>query len=257
MCVLTKFGSRSFLLAYVVGLIVAASPAVLSAASTEAALADIVGRLDYGYYTGDARLIEAARSDLERSSKDGSLKAYYVAYAAYRLSQLGAADSNRARRDLVAGCVDSAREATVDPTWALEAWVLIAACSLQGGIEQPARRLGHDLRLADALAAARELNPQHPRLLLITAWASRRSDAGEGNAAQGQILEQARLQFEAWRGSGLEPTWGKAETLASLGQVFLELGQLREARDVIEQSLIEAPEYPFALELRNALSLQR
>jgi len=238
-------------------ILTASFPAQAVAAGAQAELADIIARMDYGYYAGEARLIEAARGDLERTRESSGLKAYYLGYAAYRLSQLDAADSHRGRRDLITSCLDSGKDAVLDPDWTVEAWVLVAACSLQGRTDQPARRLSHELRLGDALAAAQELDPNHPRVLLVSAWAARSSAADESAELRRQTLEQARIQFDAWQGDGLAPAWGKAEVLASLAEVSLELGQLREARDLIEQSLIEAPDYHVALELRNALSLRR
>ena len=76
-------------------------------------------------------------------------------------------------------------------------------------------------------------------------------------AHAGDFRAQIDLANMYRRGEGVAPDWGRAEVLASLGEVYLELGQLREARDLIEQSLLEAPEYHVALKLRNALSLQR
>ena len=70
----------------------------------------------------------------------------------------------------------------------------------------------------------------------------------------GELLERARDEFDA-RANDEGPDWGRAELLASLGKIFLELGERRDARDLIEQALIEAPDYYFALELRKALSL--
>ena len=257
MGILSKHLVLSMLSANLAWIAGAGLPARVSAAGAEAELADIVARMDYGYYAGEARLIEAARYDLERARGGGAVKAYYLGYSAYRLIQLGAADSHRGRHQLIAGCLDAGRAALVDPDWAVEAWVLVAACSLQGSTDEPARRVSHKLRLAEALAAAHALDPDHPRLLLIAAWEEHRSD-GEATAERRlRTLERARLEFEVWHGKGLAPAWGKAEALASLGEAYLELGQLREARDLIEQSLMEAPDYHFALGLRNALSLPR
>jgi tetratricopeptide (TPR) repeat protein len=170
------------------------------------------------------------------------------------LSQVGAGESYRQRHALLERCIDDARSITDDQQWAAEAWVLVAACSLQGTIEEPSRNVGHALRLAAALEAADAIAPQNPRLLLIHARVERDRSAGERRE---RMLELARAGFEEVGHDGRFPAWGLAETLASLGESYLERGALREARDVIEQALLEAPDYTFALELRNALSLRR
>ena len=232
-------------------------PLIASAGSVDTVLADITARMDYGYYVAEVRVIEAARTDLERLPGDSPRKIYFLAYGAYRLSQLTEVADTRRRNDLISNCVEAGKDAAADPQWSLEAWVLVAACALEGRHEQAARKLVYDLRLKEAMNAARELDPNHPRLLLVTAWAGAEdANAGDGERRR-ELLERARAGFELLGGGDAEPSWGEAETLASLGEIYLERGQLREARDVIEQALIVAPEYHFALQLRNELSLPR
>lgn len=225
--------------------------------ATGSELSDIVARMDYGFYTGDPRVIEAARSELARAGSDGGAYAYYAAYAAYRLSQLDVTARPRERRALIAGCLDAGRLSAQSEEWAAEAWILVAACSLQGIAQEPSRALGHGARLSEALAAAREIDGGNPRLLLIDSWY--RPDGMTVESEQErrrELLERARAEFDA-RDNDQGPDWGRAELLASLGKIYLELGERRDARDLIEQALIEAPDYYFALELRKAVSLLR
>ncbi len=224
-----------------------------SAAASE--LDDIVARIDYGFYTAEPRVIEAAREALERAGAAGGAHAYYAAYAAYRLSWLDRTVRPRERRALIRSCVESARTSARTEAWAVEAWILVAACSVHGIAEEPSRARSHETRLAEALTAARELDADNPRLLLVES--SYRPDAtAQESEGRRELLERARAEFDA-RGYEDGPDWGRAEVLASLGKLYLERGQRREARDVIEQALIEAPDYYFALELRKAVSSQR
>lgn len=235
----------------VVIVVTASSPAVQSA---DAELIDIAARIDYGYYTGDARVVAGARADLERLRGSSAARHYYLGYSAYRLSQLAGTDNHRARRELITACTDAARAVLGDPAWAVEGRVLVAACSVEG-LGEPVRALGHDLRLSDALDAARGLDADHPRLLLVEALAIA---AGDGSVDDVRAkLTAARVQFDAWSGTAEQPAWGRAEVLAHLAALSLDDGDRREARDLIEQSLIEAPGYHFALELQNGLSLSR
>jgi tetratricopeptide (TPR) repeat protein len=248
---LSKRGPSGWSIAWI-GL--CAFTAAVGAAGRDAEVADIVARMDYGYYVGDPHMIEAARADLGRVGSNDAGMTYFSAYAAYRLSQLGAGGSYRERHALLEECIDDARSIADDSQWAAEAWILVAACSLQGTVDEPSRNVGHALRLSAALESAGAVAPQNPRLLLIRARAERDRSAGE---LRERTLELARAGFEEAGHDGRLPTWGLAETLASLGESYLERDALREARDVIEQALLEAPDYTFALELKNALSLPR
>lgn len=225
--------------------------------ATASELSDIVARIDYGFYTADPRMIEAARGDLSRAVVDDGAHTYYEAYSAFRLSRLDLTAHPRERRALVRACLDAGRSSTATDEWAAEAWILVAACSIQGIALEPTRALGHGLRLSEALEAARAIDEKNPRLLLVESWYRDDDVAGEGEHQRRlELLERAREQFDA-RENEAGPDWGRAELLASLGEVYLELGERRDARDLIEQALMEAPEYYFALELRKALSLQR
>jgi len=232
-------------------------PLLASAGGVDAELADIVARMDYGYYAADSRILEAARAELDRLPGNGARKTYFKGYGAYRLSQLSEAADSRRRNDLISDCIEAGKEAAADPQWSVEAWVLVAACSLEGRDDNAARKLVYELRLKEATSAARALAPNHPRLLLVSVWAESEGGNSDDVENRRETLERARAGFEVLNGRDGDPAWGEAETLASLGKIYLERGQLREARDLIEQALIVAPEYHFALELRSELSLPR
>ena len=158
---------------------------------------------------------------------------------------------------MIRACLEAGRASTQTDEWDAEAWILVAACSIQGIAQEPSRSLGHEARLNEALAAARELDAANPRLLGVESW-YRQDDVSieEARERRRVLLERAREEFDV-RANDEGPDWGRAELLASLGKIHLELGERREARDLIEQALIEAPDYYFALELRKTLSLQR
>ena len=234
------------------------APPALHAAGAHADLVDVIARIDYGYYARDTRLIEAARTDLARVRAPEAARGYYDGYAAYRLLQLGERAAARTRRALSDQCLQGGELASEDPEWAVEGLILIAACASAALETHTGASLNNDLRLAHALEGAGDLEREHPRLLLVGALAV--SDDGKGKLASDDVqtaLELAVARFEAFRGSSIAPSWGKAEALAGLAQLHLEHGRLRDARDLIERSLIEAPDYHFALELRKELSLRR
>lgn len=227
----------------------------LASASSASELDDIVARIDYGFYTADPRMIQAARDELARSGSDDAEHAYYEAYAAYRMSRLDRTARPRERRALIRDCLETGRASARTEDWSAEAWILVAACSIQGIAQEPSRSLGHESRLNQALTAAREIDADNPRLLLVESWYVQDGEGGQDVRERRRVLlERAREQFDA-RENDAGPDWGRAELLASLGKIYLDLGERRAARDLIEQALIEAPEYYFALELRKALSL--
>lgn len=216
-------------------------------------LLDVVARIDFGYYAGDVRLIEAASAELERVSAPDPARAYYRAYAAFRLNQIDSHASGRSRRERAHRCIDETRELTESHEWAIEAHVLRAACSLWARDALAGHALGFDIRLTQSLDAARNIDSSNPRLLLVAALA--REDELMKGTSRTAALEQALARFdEQGMSLGLQPGWGRAEALAHTGAIYLERGDLRGARDLIERALLEAPEYQLALRLQNALS---
>lgn len=226
-------------------------------------LADLGGRIDYGFYVGDARAIADAMSALKRMSNDDAAVRYYRAFASFRLAQLG---GEHAASD----AQDCARNATVqEPTEHLtraaadararasvEAWLLVAACAGLTTRAEPAKGLAHDKRLVQALARARELEPSNPRIALLDAWLVSRRPALADAAVRDEAiakLEAAVDAFSAWAPPPDAPNWGEAEALASLAEVHLARGELRDTRDLIERALLVAPGYRVALELRTQL----
>ena len=105
-------------------------------ADVTAEVADLAGRIDYGFYVGDARAITDAAAALKRMSDSAAGVRYYRAFASFRLAQLG---GDRAASD-AENCVKSAT--VEEPTErltraaaeararaAVESWLLVAVCS--------------------------------------------------------------------------------------------------------------------------------
>jgi tetratricopeptide (TPR) repeat protein len=245
----------------------AAVLAVLLATSARAGasleLADLAGRIDYGFYVGDARAIENAVAALKRMSDSDAAVRYYRAFASFRLAQLGGERAASHAED----CVKNAtvEEPTEHLTRAageararasIESWLLVAACAGLSGRVEPAKGLAHDKRSAQALARARELEPSNPRIALLDAWlVSRRPALADAAVRDDAVakLEAAVEAFGAWSPPPDSTEWGEAEALASLAEVHLARGQIRDARDLIERALLVAPDYRVALELRAQL----
>ncbi len=225
-------------------------------ANGNADLLDVVSRIDYGFYAGDVNVITAATSELERLRGDDAARSYYRAYAAWRSIQADVDASPRKRRERTAECINYSAELFDEPKWAVEAHVLAAACALwaeqAGGVRSGVYRV----KALEAIDTARSLDRDNPRLLLVAATAVH-SDESAGRGGSGLAAFAAALdRFDAQAlAADLRPAWGRPETLAQMGAMELERGNTREARDLIERALLDAPGYRFALELQNALSL--
>jgi len=230
-------------------------------------VADLAGRIDYGFYVCDARAITDAAAALKRMSDGDASVRYYRAFASLRLAQLG---GERAAGD-AENCV---KNATVDePTERLtraaaeararasvESWLLVAVCSGLTANADPGKGLAHDKRLLQALAHARELEQSNPRIALIDAWLVSVRPALADAAVRDEAvkkLEAAADAFAAWTPPPDAPGWSEAEALAALAELHLTRGELREARDLIERALLVAPGYGFAVELRTQLQGSR
>ena len=210
-------------------------------AGTSAELADLVARIDYGFYNDDTHAIDAARTALGRLG-DAPAVRYYRDYASLRRAQLNPADRASARE-----CAEREVPGELSPPVAAEAWILVAACGVVG--QQPIRRI------EQALSHARELDKRNPRLGLVEAWIMRRGvgDDALANADLSTKLQQTIEAFDTWHAPPSAPDWGEAEALAALAEATLARGEPRAARDLIERALLLVPDYRVAVELRARL----
>jgi len=234
-----------------------------ASAGESAELSDLAGRIDYGFYVGDARAIANAVAALKRMSDSDAAVRYYRAFASFRLAQLDVEHAASHAEDCV-------KKATVEePTEHLtragaeararasvESWLLVAVCAGLAGRSEQGKGLLHDKRLAPALARAREIEPSNPRIALLDAWlVSRRPALADAAVRDDAVakLEAAAAAFAAWSPPPDSTEWGEAEALAALAEVRLARGQVRDARDLIERALLVAPDYRVALELKAQL----
>lgn len=233
-------------------------------------VADLAGRIDYGYYVADPRAIEDALPALERMGDEDPSVRYYRAFAAFRLAQLSAQDGASAA-PLAAECVALATikeskdwvpraEAEARAKASVEAWILSAACSGLAARPKPGAGLVIDRRGEESLERARARDSANPRIALLDAWRLSMRPAlaePEIRVEASAKLEAAVEAFASWSPSADSPTWGEAEALAALAEVRLADGEVRAARDLIERALLLAPDYHLAVELRSQLRSAR
>jgi hypothetical protein len=231
---------------------------VLGAAAAHAddtAWRDTEARVQYGYYTEDARALTNLAELLGSSDSHDKLRGYYAALTDWRLALIAAQSPAAVRgtnaAQLLQRClheIDPLLEAQTDFA---EALALRAACALTpaggAGLHVPftGPKPARDLERAHALA------PRNPRVLLVEALSDYLgSSAGGGKERALTRLRAATAAFEVER-AGPEPLpgWGAAEAYLYLGRDLLEHGDAVGARDALEHALLLAPDYAQARRL--------
>jgi len=222
--------------------------AASSARASDVDWMDVEGRIQYGFYTEDARALGAVVAQLSTDEgADDPLRHYYVGLANYRLAMVVAAkDKNRAR-DAAARCVSRLDEAVRSKSDFAEGLALQSACLRTLSNLTMLKPLA-GMKSTGQMERAVKLAPKDPRVLLLQAL-----EAGEGEKIDGPAivkLRKAAAAFEVER-QGVErtPGWGAAETYAYLGRGYLDQGDVVNARDALERALLIAPDFALARRL--------
>lgn len=234
----------------------------LAQADSTAELDDAAARLQYAFYTADARDLEEVLALVDRLQVPPALTAmqnYYAAYGQWKLAQLylqeflrssAATGARTAASKAAQACLKRSEAAFKLEPRLDEAYAINAVCEA----------FGPRLRLTDRSAfsgcarskpmrTALQLGADNPRVMLIEAICLGGDDAA-ASAAMFDKLREALLAFESAAPSRPgQPDWGQAEALVLLGESYLKRGDSLAARDAIERALVLAPDYRKAQEL--------
>jgi tetratricopeptide (TPR) repeat protein len=225
-------------------------PAAASAA--ESNWIDIESRIQYGYYTEDARSIAGAMEQLSAAQSADAMQNYYAALGNYRLALLSIQRDGKRAKVPVEQCVASLDIAIETRKDFADAMALQSACLDMLATLEPWRAPFAASRSGTQLEKARHLAPGNPRVLLIDAVAQFEQKKKAGGAAQRAVseLKTTAAAFEAERQQTQPlPGWGAAEAYVYLARCYLDLGHTLEARDALERALLLAPEYAQARRL--------
>lgn len=231
---------------------IAYSTSWLARADATSELDDAAARIQYAFYTANARELEqvlSLLSGIDATAVRG-LKEYYAAYGNWKLAQVhteaGTGKTySRAAGRAIQECERQAKAAVAaDPRMA-EAFAIGAICGDAGSM------FGRgDCSASKGLQSARQLDPQSPRVRLIEVMCASADTAGPGT------LQKLRSVVDAFESAPPsrpgKPDWGHAEALLLLGQSYLERGDALAARDAIERALAIAPDYRKAQRLLQA-----
>jgi tetratricopeptide (TPR) repeat protein len=209
---------------------------------------DVEGRIQYGFYTEDARALADLADQLTRGEEvQEPLREYYAGLANYRLALvLSSRDKGRAR-DAVEQCVDSLDAALKNEADFAAALALQSACLRTLSDLKPWKPLAGS-RSSGQLEKAVKLAPKDPRVLMLAAVESMEGDKIDDTSLA--RLKKAAAAFEAERqGVDCTPGWGAAEAYAYLGRGYLGRGDVLAARDALERALLIAPDFAVARRL--------
>lgn len=231
-------------------------------ADSTAELDDAAARLQYAFYTADARHLEEVLALVDRLAVPETLEAmrdYYAAYGQWKLAELYADDSVRANgasngrsaaSKAAQACVKRSEEAIRLAPRMDEAYAINAVCAAFGpSIRLTDRPAFSGCARSKPMRTATQLGAHNPRVMLIEAICLGGKDAA-ASTARFDKLKEAIPAFESAPPSRPgEPDWGQAEALLLLGQSYLQRGDSLAARDALERALVLAPDYRKAREL--------
>ena len=245
---------------------------VLPAQAETANWADVEGRIQYAYYTNDARALNSMLVSLKpkavegetASDDDATTRHYFVALTHYRLAQVLIATQKSKAKDAIGKCgdeIDDGVDALPKVQLGLdesdenrkkraEAYALATACTLAGR-EMSSIPFGGG-RIGSRIDEAVKLEPKNPRVRLVEALAmfDRAGKNADEQAAALKNLRAVTVMFEQARaGASSTPEWGAAEAYAFLGRALLDRHDVVGAREALERSLLIAPDYAFARKL--------
>jgi hypothetical protein len=242
--------AHSLLASAALGLL-AAGLGAQPAAAADTDWRDVESRIQYAWYTEDARDLATVAAHVTGLSSADPLRNYYLALTQLHVAQLAPAAT--AVGQAAGACISSADEAlAARPTDA----ELLALQSLCMELRSQARSL--DVPFAGSRGRAQmqralQLAPRNPRVRLLAAQLSYAS--ARSNPERAELLgtfQNAVDAFEQER-QGLErvPAWGAAEAWQGLAQIYLDRGDAIAARAALEHALLLVPEYTSAHRLLN------
>lgn len=217
---------------------------------------DTEARVQYGYYTEDARALTNVAEALGVSASHDKLRAYYAALTDWRLALLAAQNPAAARGTSAAQrlqhCLREMDVLLEAQAQFAEGLALRAACAVTptGGANLHVPFTGP--RPHKDIERALSLAPKNPRVLFVDAMSDYLSTPAAGGNKERALgkLRAAVAAFEVERaGSEPLPGWGAAEAYLYLGRDLLDHGDAVGARDALEHALLLAPDYAQARRL--------
>lgn len=233
---------------------------VFAAHADDSGWRDIESRIQYDYYTEDARALTALEETVAGADEHAPLHDYYLGFLYFRQALLAAqgvtAPGAGKAGQFAAQCVTHLDAALAAGEDFAEGFALRAACRLAPlasgeGATLAAHRAHKDI------SRALQLAPGNSRVLLIDAVSDYQLPPSSGGNKERALvkLRQAMAAFEAERRETQRvPGWGAAEASVFLARDLLDHSDPVAARDVLEQALLSAPEFAQARRLMGKIT---
>jgi hypothetical protein len=219
------------------------------AAGAETDWRDVESRVQYAWYTEDARDLAAVENRLSALPDTDPRRGYYLALIQLREAQITADEQTVGRA--AASCISSADEAlALRPTDA-EVLALQSFCMNLRSRTRPVPFAA--ARSRAQMERAVQLAPKDPRVRLLAAQLSYATAKSTKERAQQLAPFQGAVDAFELERQGLEhiPSWGAAEAWGGLAQVYLDRGDTIAARSALEHALLLMPDYKSAHRLLN------
>lgn len=209
---------------------------------------DFEGRIQYAFYTEDARALADIADQLTRGEESQEpMRDYYAGLANYRLALVVSSRDKGKARDAVEHCVDRLDAAVKSDANFAAGLALQSACLRTLAILKPWKPLAGS-KSSGQMEKAVRLAPKDPRVLMLAALED--TDGDKIDDASLAKLKKAVTAFEAERqGVDRTPGWGAAEVYTYLGRGYLGRGDVLAARDALERALLIAPDFALARRL--------
>lgn len=193
------------------------------------------------------------RALFEQALHDDSLAIfahYYAASAASELAnilyEMDGSDHNRQILEYVNYAIDHLEAATDRDESFAEGWLMLSAAYGQKMQARPLRAVTLARKFNRAMSRAQELAPDNPRVVLlkaITDYNLPRIVGGNKDRALEDMYRAARLFQEEVVEDPVLPSWGHEDTYARIGIVYMDRGNLEEARTAFERALEINPDF--------------
>lgn len=203
--------------------------------------------LQQGADAGSAAELQQARAVFERTAADAEaapLAHYYAALADYRL--LYVPERPAEKLDLINDAIAHLEKAVAADKRFADAYALLSSMYGQKAGEQWYKGMFLGPKADKAMARAKELAPENPRVRLLDAIGLYNKPGmfgGDKKKALDGFREAVRLFEKEDVAEPLRPQWGHEEAYAWIGIAHMQAGRQAEAREAFEKALQINPDY--------------